>query len=816
MSESIRDSEQKHSWTILEVDRIIDALSARCLSPAGVRSCRALSTTDDREELENRLDRVGEYRLALAEHTEPGSLRFSDVSESLDTLKVKGTQLEGEELVSLAHLVRSFVRLAEWLRDAGCAPFLVADLEAVPLPKECSDRILYLLDDGGNVREERVPELKRIRERIRALQQEIDRRVRGYFNDPRHEQYWSSDAPAYREGRVVLPLKSDFKGRIPGIVHDVSGTGQTIFVEPLDIVEQNNERAEQEAEYRNVIRRILLELTDAVFEARDEFLAVERTVAEIDTVRARARYSLDVDAVRPAIGSQIRLRQSRHPLLPRAEVVPVDIVMEPPVRCLIVTGPNTGGKTVALKSVGLLAVMHQLGMEIPVGTGSTLPLFDTILADIGDEQSLEQSLSTFSGHMRNISAMIRSATERSLLLMDELGAGTDPHEGGALGMAILDEVAARTCHALVTTHHGALKRYGYTHEGVANASMEFDETSLAPTYRLLVGVPGSSHALSIAERSGVPISVLKRAREYVTDGASDTAEILRQLEQTQSELAAERDVLKRREVELQRVLDDLQQREAELHRKREELKAGKLRDLDRFAADARSRMENLVREIREGELDSSKTRRVKQFISELGEGIEEMRGDESDAVSVARPPAGRDDTERSARNRAATDHGSRESQHHPISEGDTVRLTRYGTRGTVERRAKGDSWVVLAGSMRLSVPESEMERLESAPPRESAAVEHRGVDTVVPSRSPAFELDIRGERVAEALDRVERQLDDCLAAGRTHFGILHGKGTGALQRGVHDLLNGRPEVASIDFARPEEGGTGKTLVTLRG
>ncbi len=814
MTDSILESQQKHSWTILEVERVIEALSARCLSLAGMRRCRALSTTDDRDELESRLDRVGEYRLALAEHTEPSSLHFSDISESLDTLKVKGTQLEGEELVSLAHFVRSSVRLKDWLREAGCAPRLVADLDAVPLPKECTDRILYLLDDSGNVREERVPELKRIRERLRTLQQEIDRKVRSYFNDPRHEQYWSSDAPAYREGRVVLPLKSDFKGRIPGIVHDVSGTGQTIFVEPFDIVEQNNERAEQEAEYRNVIRRILLELTNGVFEARDDLLAVEHTVAEVDTVRARARYSLDVDAVRPAIGSQIRLRRSRHPLLPPAEVVPVDIVMEPPVRCLIVTGPNTGGKTVALKTVGLLAIMHQLGMEIPVGTGSVLPLFDSILADVGDEQSLEQSLSTFSGHMRNISYMIRSATERSLLLMDELGAGTDPHEGGALGMAILDEVADRKCHALVTTHHGALKRYGYTHEGVANASMEFDETSLAPTYRLLVGVPGSSHALSIAERSGVPGSVLNRARGYVTDGASDTAEILRQLERTQSELTEERDRLKRREAELQRALDELEEREAEVRRKREELKAGRLRELDRFAADARSRMENLVREIREGQLDSSKTRQVKQFISELGEGIEELRADESD--TVARHHGEPRNREQSEHRRSATADGSRTAKHRTIREGDTVRLTRYGTRGTVERRSKGDSWVVLAGSMRLSVPESEMQRLDSPSQSESTAGERRAVQTAVPSRSPAFELDIRGERVAEALDRVERQLDDCLAEGRTYFSILHGKGTGALQRGVHDLLGGRPEVASIDFARPEDGGTGKTLVTLRG
>lgn len=804
-----------HTAGLLEVGAVIDRLAGRCLSDTGARACRDIRASDDSQVIAARLDRVAEYRQVLAEGEEPRSLAFPDFGDSLERLEVEGAQLDGSELYAIARFLRSFETIAKWFGARESSPLLRQDLSHVLSPSDLTTRILSLIDESGWVREDKVPELKRIRERIREIQSSIARKIRAWFNDSSLEQVFSSDAPAYREGRTVLPVKADFKGRIRGIVHDVSGTGQTVFMEPLDIVDGNNERAEREAEYRNVIQRILRELSAAVREKRREIAACENVLAELDTIRARARYSLDSDCDRPAAGGRMRLRQARHPLIPRGEVVPVDIVMDEPTRCLIITGPNTGGKTVALKTAGLISLMFQMGMEVPVGTGSELPVFEAVLADIGDEQSLEQNLSTFSGHMRNISRMIDRAGPRSLLLLDELGSGTDPHEGGALAMAILDRITETQSYALVTTHHGALKRYGYTHETVSNASMEFDDSSLAPTYRLLVGVPGSSHAVSIAERSGVPAGILDTARTYLTDGTSDTAEVLKALEASQAELERDRSQLERERADLKRREHDLRQVREKVDRQREEIREGKLRELDRFAATARSRLENLVRELREGQLTREKRKEVKQFISELDEQLEQARSgssgepaDTRDTDEVRSGATGEPGKHRPEKTSSAP-RGERLPE---LGEGVRVKLRKFGTKGVVERPRKRGKWVVATGSVRMTVDESDLEVLPEA---DTASSMKSNVRTDTPASRPVFELDIRGQRLAEALDRVERQIDSCLAEGRESFTILHGKGTGALQKGVHDLLAGREEIASSEFARPEEGGTGKTVVRLR-
>ncbi len=805
-----------HTADLLELGAVIERLADRCLSESGARACRVLRASDDSAIIAAELDRIAEYRQVLAEGEEPHSLVFPDFGDALERLEVEGSQLEGSELYAIARFLRSFETISRWFSARETAPLLREDLGSVASPSDLTERILSLIDESGWVREDKVPELRRIRERIREIQASIGRKVRAWFNDSSLDQVFSSDAPAYREGRTVLPVKADFKGRIRGIVHDVSGTGQTVFMEPLDIVDQNNERAEREAEYRNVILRILRELSAAVRERRREIAECETTLSELDTIRARARYSLDFDCDRPAVGNRMRLRQARHPLIPARDVVPVDIVMDEPTRCLIITGPNTGGKTVALKTAGLVSLMFQMGMEVPVGTGSELPVFEVVLADIGDEQSLEQNLSTFSGHMRNISRMIDRAGPRSLLLLDELGSGTDPHEGGALAMAILDRITETQSYALVTTHHGALKRYGYTHETVSNASMEFDDSSLAPTYRLLVGIPGSSHAISIAERSGVPGEILDTARTYLTDGTSDTAEVLKALEASQADLERDRSELERERADVKQREHDLRQQKEKVERQREEIREGKLRELDDFAARARSRLENLVRELREGELTRDKRKQVKQFISELGEELDRAHsadsGNEDHAASSEHADSAADKAASGKHQPQQKSSGRRQKAKPELGEGVRVKLRKFGTKGIVERPDKRGKWVVATGSVRMTVDESDLEVLSDT--GEQSAGQSK-VRTEAPASRPVFELDIRGERLADALDRVERQIDSCLAEGRESFSILHGKGTGALQKGVHDLLSAREEIASSEFARPEDGGTGKTVVRLR-
>ncbi len=780
---------------LLEFQQIRQSLLDRCLSPEGLDGLVRAGFMTDAEGISKLSRQVAAFRTLILEHEEPVSYRFPDIRSVFDTLRVEGNALDGALLVDSAHYILSVDRMKAWIQDHDEDDVLSGFFVSTPVPIETARRILHVLDDSGDVREERVPELKQIRTRIRQLQGEILSRARAYLS--RSQEFFSSDEPVSKEGRTVLPIKMDFKGRIPGIVHDVSASGQTVFVEPFDLVETNNELAETHARYRAVVQAVYRDLTAELRAVRQEFLDCTRSLSQADQVRARSKYSVDHECIDVTIGSTVRLIQARHPLLPRKTCVPVDIQFEEPTRCIILTGPNTGGKTVALKTLGLLSLMHQFGMELPVAPGSELPVFDTVFADIGDEQSIEQSLSTFSGHMKAIADVVQNSTEHSLVLLDEMGSGTDPHEGGALGMAILDHLVATTCFSMVTTHHGALKRYGYTHERVENASMEFDEKSLAPTYRVLTGVPGSSHALSIARKSGLPEAVLDAAQEYVADGSGDVAALLRSLERTQHvlenerrELAAEVKRLQNRETELEKTARNLEL-------ERNELKEGRLRDLDRFAAEARRTLENLVREVREGEISRETTRRIKEFNRETQEAIDTQRERLPVSKPRRKPEKKRTDIDLPANS--------------VLKPGVRVRVEPGSITGTLERKGKKDTWLVATETVRMTVPE---ERLH--PVDESAISEPRVVIRTETASSPGvFELDIRGERLADALDRLERQIDSCLASGRTYFTVLHGTGEGVLQKGVRELLGKRTEVSHYEYARPEDGGSGRTLVTLR-
>lgn len=781
---------------MLEFDRIRQSLVERCLSPEGREQLHIAGFESDATTVSAIIRQVAAFRSLLLERDEPGSYRFPDIYDALETLRVEGNPLDGELLVSAAHYIASAGRMKSFIAENDTTGELTGLFAHIDVPTEAARSILYMLDDSGEVREERVPELKKIRARIRQIQAQIISKARSYIGQS--QEFFSSNEPVSKEGRTVLPIKMDFKGRIPGIVHDVSSSGQTVFVEPFDMVDSNNELAEAHAEYRAVVLSVYRDLSTTLRNVRSELKDCTDAVARADQVRSRARYSIDHDCVPVKTGSSIRLVQARHPLLPRRSCVPVDIQFEEPTRCLILTGPNTGGKTVALKTLGLLSLMHQFGMELPVAPGSELPVFDEVFADIGDEQSIEQSLSTFSGHMKAIADVVQNSTSSSLVLLDEMGSGTDPHEGGALGMAILDHLVLTGCHSLITTHHGALKRYGYTHDRVENASMEFDEESLAPTYRVLVGVPGSSHALSIARRSGLPEAVLHAARAYVADGSGDVAALLRSLEQTQADLEHERRSLNDEIRRLKKREEELEAQTAKLQEERNELKSGRLRELDQFAATARRTLENLVRELREGEITKETTRRIKEFNRETQKTIDVHRESMPD-TSPSR-----------ARVSDAPGHPVA-VPNRPLEPGVRVRVLPGSVTGTIERRSRKNTWLVATETVRMTVAEENLQPVDEPESRSEKVV----IRTETGTSHGVFELDLRGERLADALDRLEKQIDSCLASGRTFFSVLHGTGEGVLQKGVRELLGSRSEVARYETARPEDGGAGKTLVTLK-
>jgi DNA mismatch repair protein MutS2 len=516
------------------------------------------------------------------------------------------------------------------------------------------------------------------------------------------------------------------------------------------------------------------------------------------------------------LSSGFVLRKARHPLI-GAKAVPIDVELPEGTRTLIVTGPNTGGKTVTLKTIGLLALMNQFGLGLPAAPETGFSVFDAVYADIGDEQSIDQSLSTFSGHIRVIGGIVSAATAGSLVLLDELGSGTDPEEGCAVAMSLIDWFIERGCLTVLTTHHGILKNYGYSRPACLNASMDFDRTSLSPTYRILMGVPGESRALEVASKNGLPAVIVNGARKYLAEERADVSELIRGLTEKHRELEdmeADRRRRLRDAKDAQRKADlgSLRVRQKEL-----ELRERGVSDLRRLLSESRKTLENLVKQIREGELTPEKTKGVKDFLSELAREVgEEEEGFERFKIESAamngNTASDRED------DRSDTAHGSvaRRGGTRPlaIEEGAQVLIGAGRKRGVVLRRAKKGYWVVETESVRLTLPESDLMPVADAPtskPQVQVELTPLGEG----GTRAVFELDLRGYRLAAALDAVEKQVDAAGIQGLSLFQILHGTGEGVLGKGIHDYLRGHPGIADFHFARPEEGGYGMTIVRMK-
>jgi DNA mismatch repair protein MutS2 len=785
----------RHALRVLEFEKIRTQLRQHCLTAEADEALHKERVRQDPAEIDELISLSTALRRCLQSTVKFPMLSFPPLEDLLVTLEKDGSVLEPPELAAIASYARSAALLRDYLvqtvaetGDGTIGPLV----DQVPDLKPVAEHVAKFVDADGTVREREIPELKRIRAQINRAQQELSREAQGLLGRDDLRRYWNASVPTQREGRTVLALKADHRGKVTGIVHEVSSTGATIFIEPDSLVQRNNGVTEANNRYHMELLRILRELSRYCRDHHGELVQCVLSVTEIDKVYARARYAIanNCTAVRRSDGT-VTLRAARHPLLGES-AVPISLEFPAGKRLMVVTGPNTGGKTVGLKTVGLLALMNQFGMEVPVAPDSELPVFNGIFADIGDEQSIEQSLSTFSGHMRNIGRILNSADENSLVLLDELGSGTDPEEGGALAMAILDELLARGPHTIVTTHHGALKHYGFTQPAATNASVEFDQKSLRPTFRIIPGVPGSSHAIEVAAHMGILRKVTGAAKTYLKGEEYDTGRIIRTLTDREQELHRERETLQAGMQTLQSERDEIQSQRDELAGKENELRRGKLRELESWSAGARSQLENLVRELREGELTREKMLRVKEFIAETGDQLAAERAATSPDTAPVRLSREPGETPMDI----------------PLSAGIAVRLRSSGKKGIVQRRAKGSQWQVQLGALRLSVDESDL-----VPIRESTILTP-SVAVAGAGKGPSFELDLRGKRLEEALDEVERQIDQALLTGMQRFGIIHGTGEGVLQKGVRDLLRRHPHVGGYSYARPEEGGYGKINVDL--
>lgn len=785
----------KH-WQTLEFPKILERLAAHASFSAGAEKARALAPATDPAEVRERLATTTQARrfLSLYPQADLGGAR--DVRPMVEAAR-RDAVLGPSDLLDITQTLRVARRLRQTLtRQEEQFPRLAAiaaRLESCPELVEAVERVL---DERGEIRDDASPALARIRSDRRTAHDRLLTRLQRIISSPEAAPFLQEPIITMREGRYVIPLKADFKGRIQGIVHDRSASGATLFIEPLSVVELANSWRELQVQEEQEIRRILAGLSAQVAARGAEIQQTVDALADLDLALAAARYADELDAVEPMMtdgkpdrdGTRLRLLRARHPLLDPATVVPIDVVLDRETHVLVITGPNTGGKTVTLKTVGLLALMAQAGLHIPAAENSLLPVFAAVYADIGDEQSIEQSLSTFSAHLTNILSFIHRADEHSLVLLDELGAGTDPAEGSALARALLETFRQRGAVTLVATHYPELKAYAQLTPGVCNACVEFDPETLRPTYHLTIGVPGRSNALAIARRLGLDEEMVRRAEALLSPQERQTEHLLADLHRLRLEAARARDEAyaaraeaRRRTEELHRRLDRIDEERAAIL---EEARRQAQEELERLREEVRA----LRRRLRQWELAPRPPMPAEsppQTVAEIAAELNALAAAVAESLSPPEPllPTG------------------------PLRPGDSVWVKSLRALGEL-RAVEGNEAEVQVGSLRARVPLRELER--RAPPAPAMApASIRYAPPTVPLR-----LDLRGQTVEEALEQLDRYLDAAALAGLPWAHIVHGKGTGALRHAVRDFLRRHPLVRSYRSGEKGEGGDGVTVIIL--
>jgi DNA mismatch repair protein MutS2 len=800
-----------HALGVLEFDRVLALVADRASSTSGAARVRSLTPSADRVWLDSEHRRVSAMRSLITGDDAWNPEPIPELSAPLARLRVEGTLWTGAELLAGGTLLRSARRTLESLRDPRRPAMAVAVLstfaEAMFAARSEESALERAIDADGSVRDDASPTLRRVRRELRSAEGDLVKLLERFMARLEPNQQVSDMSVTLRNGRYVIPIKREARVVIGGIVHDTSATGATLFVEPPAAVEAGNRIRELEAEELREIDRILRELTELLRPLQPRMLGALEALIGLDSLYARARFAGEfacapADLCPPAAGFAIV--EGRHPLLlaQHGTVVPFDLQMEPGERTLLVSGPNTGGKTVLLKALGLMSAMMQTGIPAPVGAGSRIAVFDDVFADVGDEQSIQASLSTFSAHVKNLGEILQRATSDSLVLVDELGSGTDPVEGAALGGAILEDLTRRATMTLATTHLGDLKELAAEVPGVVNASLQFDAVALAPTYRLIKGVPGRSYGLSIARRLRLPEDVLARAEERLPTGERDVNSLIADLEARTKELAA-------REREAADVLAGAQeraaraaQRETELRNRERNLERRSREDARKYLLEARAEVERTIKSLKrtEGEAleEAARAARrvVEQRASEQGAALARM--DEQDSRERAR-------TQQRSRGRTQPD--SREAPR----PGDMVEISTLDNRAGRLLEVRDGNALVAVGALKMTVPLAALTRSRKQSPQGEINVPILGD---LPDDYAPTEIDVRGMRIGEVDDAVMTAIDAAIRADLKFLRIIHGKGTGALRERVTEMLRKDTRIGGFRMGAWNEGGTGVTVVDL--
>lgn len=782
------------SLRTLELPAILQLLQEEAVCEAAKDEALKLRPSDVVGEVRDRLRETSDAKRLIALKGTPPLSDIREVSGSL-ARAVLGGMLNTRELLDIAGVLRAARQMKSWApEDSGS----LAGLFAALIPnKFLEEKITLSILGEDEIADAASTELASIRRHMRAANAKIRDVLNKIITSPSYSKVLQEPIITMRSDRYVIPVKAEHKGSLSGLVHDVSSSGQTLFIEPMQVVQANNEIRELQAKEKKEIERILMELSNDAAGFESDILCDQRVLIRLDLVFARAKLSYRMKGDEPRISEagQVVLRRARHPLLDAKKAVPIDIAVGGDFDTLVITGPNTGGKTVSLKTLGVSCLMAACGLHIPADSGSTVPVLKKVLADVGDEQSIEQSLSTFSSHMRNIVGMLAEADEDTLILFDELGAGTDPAEGAALAIAIIEYARSQGSRIAATTHYAELKVYATATPGVMNASCEFDVETLRPTYRLLMGIPGKSNAFEISRRLGLEESIIEDARGRMDTEQADFENVLSLLQKEQQKLEqaqVEAEKLRLQAAEDARVAAE-QRKKAEEERQKAGVSAR--READRLLQEARRVSEEVFDELGEMRKQAARAENFQQtndaraaLMRKLNEAQDNLGLPQAEESAPAAPSR-------------------------PIRAGDTVTLRKLGTQATVISVGADGSLALQAGILRISAKEDEVSLVEEA---EKVKVKfQKKTEAQIHRLAVSPEIDLRGSMTDEALLMLERYLDSARTAKLVSVRIIHGKGTGALRKAVQDYLRRDPGVRSFRLGRYGEGEDGVTIAELK-
>lgn len=792
------------NYRALELDKILEMVAKETTCEDGAALARSIKPAYTPGEVRRLLEETDAAFVLMAKFGAPSFTGMKNVTNALRRAQAGGG-LGLRELLDIGGTLRAIRSLQQWhSKNAGMHTVLSPRFDILAPNKRLEEKIFTCIQSEEEVADAASPALAAIRRKIRGAAVRVREQLDKLIHSQTHQKHLQEAIVTQRSGRYVVPVKAEFRGEVPGLVHDTSASGQTVFVEPMSVVELNNEIRVLRSDEQEEISRILLELSGEAGDFADSLIESYQFAVQLNVIFAKAQLAYRMKAVVPEIDEKGRtdLHSARHPLIAKEKVVPTDITLGQDFDALIITGPNTGGKTVALKTLGLLTLMAMCGLMIPAGEGSRLPVYRHILADIGDEQSIEQSLSTFSAHMTKIIRILQDTDQRTLVLLDELGAGTDPVEGAALAVSIIQKLRSKSARIAATTHYPEIKMYALQTEGVENACCEFDVQTLRPTYRLLIGVPGRSNAFAISERLGMDSDVVENARALISGEDARFEDVVSELERSRQELEREKQEANIHTLQAANIRQELQEEKNKIDALRE-------REMEKVRMDAQKLLKDIQDEAARmmNELEELKKQKDSEAFSQMASNAQvSYRTSMKKLERLADPVFKRSGT-------------PNQTPQRPIRRGDSVILPGVKKTGVVLTNPDQNDYVtVQAGVMKTKVRVSEL-RLAGQPDKKTT-VNSRTLSNIRANvgrgtRDVRTELDLRGKTVQEALLDVDQFIDNAVLLGLNTATIIHGKGTGTLRAAVHEHLRGHNNVRTFRLGVYGEGENGVTIVELK-